>query len=474
MRATRRFGTTLSLITVGLLACTGLALADSDNHSENFEGITAGTAISTQPGWTATETNSAVAAMDYSADYQGVGYPIPGAHTKVLEVVNGVTNTIVAGSSSVTNWIDVVVKPVVSDDAPSIPEVGTVAAVYVNTNMNLVVMHTPSNDVSYAEWVEIPDVTIGSNDWIRLTIATSFGTAEQGFLNSTRFYQVMINGTVVTNAAAFQNAYRNSGTGGSWFGNMALSTRTTPVTSVMVLGNASIDDLVVTDSSVSFTPPTPAEASFVEVLPTPGSLTEGDTLADAGLTGGSATNAAGGDIPGSYGFVLPATVPPVGTNPYEVRFTPDNLVAYLLTTGSVDVVVVAAATETSNGTPYAWYEQFGLTPTGEDWDALDAVDSDEDGISNGDEFIGGTVPTDDTSYLRILGTSVAGANVQLDWYGGTNGPVSPYIVEGATSLSGEAIGWLDMSNTLDRVEGSNTWSGATGASMYFRVRATVD
>jgi hypothetical protein len=474
MRATSSLGAKLSLITIGLLACTGLALADSDNHTENFEGITAGTAIGTQPGWTATETNSVVATIDYAADYQGSAYPIPGTHTKVLAVVNGVTNTIAAGSESVTNWIDVVVKPVVSDDAPSIPAVGTVGAVYVNTNMNPVVMHTPSNDVAYAEWVEIPDVTIGSNDWIRLTIATSFGTPLNVFGgNSTRFYQVMINGTVVTNAAAFQTADRTSGPNGSWFGNMAGSSRKTPVTNVIVQGNAYIDDLVMNTTSV-LVPPPPAAASFVYVLPTVSELTEGDTLADAVLTDGTATNAAGDLIDGSYGFVAESTEPPVGTNPYEVRFTPDNLIAYLMTTGSVDVVVVAGATETPNGTPYAWYDQFlSDEASSNSYEDLDLMDSDDDGVLNGDEFQAGTRPNDIESVLKLIGVNVTTTNVTLQWIGGTNGPVAagPYKVESADTLGG-TIEWSDMTNTLPRAEGTNVWTqDGVQAIRYFRIRA---
>jgi len=552
----------LSLITVGLWAGS-VGAQDSDGYAESFESYDDGWAITNVAGWEATE-ESFIVATNYSDNYAGGDYPIPGGHTKVLRVENNVTNAIVDGDQGVTNWVDIVLKPTMSEDTPALSSVeGAAVACFFNTNMNLVVYYA-TGYLTY-DWLEItehPSLPIGSNDWIRLTIAMNLADGDD-FDDVARFYKIYLNGTVVTNASAYMSPSSTSDTGGSWFQSGAPIVRTAPITNVVIKGTGYIDDLVVTNS-LTLTAAGPAEPSYIEsvavsnvlmygqavaaagvygtatnaagsnvvgqimfddaaVVPTVGTnsyavtfipyssaqhltatgsvavvteastpavtwptaneLTEGETLEDAKwLTAGSATNAYGniaGTIGGVFDFVEElTTVPPVGTTNYFVVFTPDDADLYLSVTGSVEVVVLASVTITANGIPISYYDQFGLTLAGagvDTWEELDALDSDSDGVSNMDEFIAGTIPTNPASFFRILGATVTGGNVDLKWYGGTNGPVIPYIVEGATSLVGTTIGWLNMTNEEDRVEGTNSWSGTPGHSMlFFRVLATPD
>jgi hypothetical protein len=555
----------VTAVAMMLLMHSGIVLADSDGNEESFEGFTAGTAITNYAGWGAAESNSVIVSTNYYANYVGGAFPITSYNhntaNNVLKIENGVSNTVAQGRSSVTNWVDTVLNPVYSDDEPAAPEAGALAGVYFNTNGHPVVMHTISNDANNVVWVEIPEVTVSEDEWIRLTIAVDFkagdGDAFYPFYNSTRMYQVAINGTPLTNAAAFFIADRNSASGGSWFGNRAALARTSPVTNVIVQGTGYMDDLVYTNSltlvqpeptfidtvptvgntiyygqtladvslvggsatndmgntvagtfafttpvtappvgtnsyQITFTPtPGPTNyltdtafvdvvtvkaATYVDTLPTVSALTEGDTLADAGLTGGTATNILGQQIPGTYAFELPtSTVPPVGTNAYNVIFTATDPASYLTTTGQVDIVVTGTGGgTTTNGTPTTWYDDLGITTnvTYPTYDDLDGADSDGDGVLNWREYISGTLPNDSNSVFRVLSISGTPPNVDISFIGGTNGPVTPYIVWGAPSLEADPIAWTVITNQA-RVEGTNTVTGANvGSNLYFRVIAT--
>ena len=69
---------------------------------------------------------------------------------------------------------------------------------------------------------------------------------------------------------------------------------------------------------------------------------------------------------------------------------------------------------TDLGTPYSWYEDFGLAIADEsafDLDTIDLMDSDGDGYANFKEYIFGTNPVDKTSAFKL---SLRGSN-QLNW-----------------------------------------------------------
>lgn len=256
MKTTRRFRAALSLITVGLLAGPVMA-QDSDGYAENFEGYSDRYAISNAAGWEATE-ESFIVATNYSGNYVGGDYPIEGSHTNVLWVENNVTNKIGKGLENQTNWVDVAMKPTFSDSEPSLDDVAdAVAAAYFNTNGNLVVLNCPSNVYQQLEWRTIPDVQIQETDWIRLTIAVNMADGNN-IVNddNTRFFQIYINGTVVSNEAAYISPNNTSGKGGSWFGSGADIFRNDPITNVIVKGTGYIDDLVVTNSLAPTAPTT--------------------------------------------------------------------------------------------------------------------------------------------------------------------------------------------------------------------------
>ena len=79
----------------------------------------------------------------------------------------------------------------------------------------------------------------------------------------------------------------------------------------------------------------------VNVPPTATSLTYGQTLASSTLSGGSAL-VNGSVVTGYFTFTYPTTVPPVGTTPESVTFTPYDPTDYTTATGTASVTVIAA------------------------------------------------------------------------------------------------------------------------------------
>ena len=99
----------------------------------------------------------------------------------------------------------------------------------------------------------------------------------------------------------------------------------------------------ITNAAVTFTPADTAnytavalnvpvsvglQTAVVAVVPTASSLSYGQMFSSATLTGGSATNAAGTIVPGSFSFASPSGVPNAGTTNAAVLFTPSDTADY--------------------------------------------------------------------------------------------------------------------------------------------------
>ena len=126
---------------------------------------------------------------------------------------------------------------------------------------------------------------------------------------------------------------------------------------------------------------------------------------------------------------------------------------------------------TAGGVPIGWYERFGLSPgPGETWDDLDHKPS-VAGPSYREQFFTGLDPTDPASVLRIF--SIAPGIDQrptIEWWGGTNGPTSPYLIQRALDA---ASPWQTIGER-PRVSGLHSWTSPapfTGSEIY---RIAVD
>lgn len=98
------------------------------------------------------------------------------------------------------------------------------------------------------------------------------------------------------------------------------------------------------------------------------------------------------------------------------------------------------------------------------------ANADGDPLSNYEEYLAGTLPSDSNSFLRIVGVTSIGGSNQLIWIGGTNGVGTPYRILSRTDLS--SGNWTE-SGTQSRSEGSNVW-GSTGTDprRFYTISAT--
>ncbi len=128
---------------------------------------------------------------------------------------------------------------------------------------------------------------------------------------------------------------------------------------------------------------------------------------------------------------------------------------------SVEIYLLAVPVmqpATVRGTPYAWFDRFGISLKESDtWDDADYYDSDGDGMLNWEEYVAGTDPTDAESLLKITWQhSVVGEEPELKWIGGTSGLMTPYVIEWTPTL--RQPDWQPIGES-PRVEGTNSWQG---------------
>jgi len=143
-------------------------------------------------------------------------------------------------------------------------------------------------------------------------------------------------------------------------------------------------------------------------------------------------------------------------------------------TATMDDLVVTAdqpfahtgATST-NGVPFAWFDQWGLA-------RLSGVDYDGDGYDAAGEYAAGTDPTDPESHFRIIGTWIEDGRVYLRFLGNDSGSSAPYMIERTVNGLGE--GWTVADPAVPRAQAPNTdttWSEPLQPSgpAFYRVKA---
>lgn len=119
----------------------------------------------------------------------------------------------------------------------------------------------------------------------------------------------------------------------------------------------------------------------------------------------------------------------------------DGAVAYALADG--------APPATSRGTPHDWFDLHELVGEGGDYEAADSMDSDFDGMSNWEEYLCDTDPTNDTSCLRI-GNATLNSPFTLHFQSSSN---RVYTMIGCTNL---------IAGTWFNVPGAGPRPGAGG------------
>jgi hypothetical protein len=110
---------------------------------------------------------------------------------------------------------------------------------------------------------------------------------------------------------------------------------------------------------------------------------------------------------------------------------------------------------------YAWPQRYGLPIDG----SADFIDSDADGMSNWQEWVASTVPTNALSALRMLSPTNGGSGIQVTWQSLIG---KRYFLERATNLLDTAPFTLIATNIMG-VFGSKTFTdtNALGTGPFF-------
>lgn len=129
---------------------------------------------------------------------------------------------------------------------------------------------------------------------------------------------------------------------------------------------------------------------------------------------------------------------------------------------------------TAMGVPVAWYQRFGLAPAaGQTWDDLDALPA-ACGAPNWFQYVSGLSPSDPADAFQILRIRQAiGSPTLIEWWGGTNGPANPYLIQSALDLD---FGPWQSVGSSPRADGLNAWTNAQPADAlrFYRVQALPD
>ncbi|PXA05739.1 hypothetical protein DDZ13_02390 [Coraliomargarita sinensis] len=133
---------------------------------------------------------------------------------------------------------------------------------------------------------------------------------------------------------------------------------------------------------------------------------------------------------------------------------------------------VSAQFETLNQTPLNWYELHNLAPgDGQNWNDLDLIDHDGDGVTTANEFIFDTDPTNPTSrFTTILSRNSADDNFKINF------PTSPgrmYLIQYSDTLAPDS--WHTL---VPEFEGtgsnhSHTDDTISGSTRFYRVKVRM-
>ena len=127
-------------------------------------------------------------------------------------------------------------------------------------------------------------------------------------------------------------------------------------------------------------------------------------------------------------------------------------ISNVLAAHTIEAVFVEATGPqyTPKGIPFDWYTSHDLDPnTDED------IDSDDDGALNWEEYVAGTIPTNDASVFMLLGVEYAGTSNKVSWYATTDGGTvtDPFDMLISTNLQT----WTTNNIDWPRVDGTHEW-----------------
>jgi hypothetical protein len=122
-----------------------------------------------------------------------------------------------------------------------------------------------------------------------------------------------------------------------------------------------------------------------------------------------------------------------------------------------------------DGVPDWWRAQyFGGTGAATNSESCAAYDPDGDGLSNLQEYLADTNPTNAASRLALTGIAVQSSGVLISWIGGT---AATQIVEFAQNLAAASESWKPIfTNTPPTATTNLVFDAWTGVNGFYRVK----
>ncbi len=331
-------------------------------------------------------------------------------------------------------------------------------AYYVNTNDHLVIYHKgiTTNGVAASNmWSEIDYITIGSGDWTRVSIGMEYFKNDWAFF----YFRLKINGSdFVTHENGKVNPPADNydySPGGSYFA--LADPGATQLNSIVMKGNGSFDDFVVTTNEPTFEIKYLIMSSVIAGA-NGGSLTPGDTEVDSG------SNITFTVSVSNYWSIEKIVYVENGVTTTNTTADPIIFTA-VSTTGSVSAYFIA---DTTNGVPLWWMADTVGT------NADPEADADLDGLSNKEEWIASTDPDGDSnSVLRISRTWQQNGTNYVEWESAHVDTSLPAF--GMMSCTDLVNGSFSNVGSIVRSGTTNVWSEAIPpVGTFYKVEATTN
>jgi hypothetical protein len=124
--------------------------------------------------------------------------------------------------------------------------------------------------------------------------------------------------------------------------------------------------------------------------------------------------------------------------------------------------------QVGDGIPNGWKQQYGLNPFDP---ALATEDPDGDGMSNLQEYLAGTDPTNNASYFHVISVTPEGSDICITWMCGSG---RTNVVQSASDL---IVGYSDISSNIILTGGGvvstnlcDFGAATNGPAFFYRVR----
>ena len=426
--------------------------------ADSFEGLTNFASIVGTNGWYA-PTNSYAIATNVTYSYSG-NQPLSTTHNThiTLDTENGSLTNLINDTTSSDVWIDMMLLPTrwTDETYPDMSDVAIDFAMFVDSNGNPVVYH--HNGTTSNVYSTLTGFTLDSNTWTRLTITASN-------LFSFGVFAVQFDGG---SAISHANGYQSDGVSqpGPWFYE-ANSFKAKGITSIAFSGTGFLDDFVVTNSAPVFSIMWAITASINNALG--GSVSPSGTF----MVNDGVTTSVTITVSNFWEVSDVAIDSSSAGTPLLVTFT--NVQA----PHTVDVTVVEQMATNGTGVsmPRWWLASYvGPTSTN---NSDTVVDSDGDTLTNWQEWLASTDPTNTLSTFEIIQHYVQNGTGFVVWVSKAVDPtLPPFAVYRSTNITETAGGWSLVDGNVSRPvgEGTNVWQDPTppgaGVPVYYRVSAT--